>query len=86
MSDFAEASEEFRYRAMAQPPSQDAGAYAIAYAILMLADAQYSISRQPSLLGNADATTHLGAIEHLAIQIKDGAEVIAIALSGLAQE
>jgi len=43
-----------------------------------------TIAHALRLLGNADASSPLGAIEHLAIQVKEGSERIAAALSEIA--
>ena len=48
------------------------GEYAIAYAILKLADACQSVATQLKYLGTGDAATTMGAIEYLATEIKEG--------------
>ncbi|MEY9590597.1 hypothetical protein ABIA06_002888 [Bradyrhizobium yuanmingense] len=53
------------------------GAFAIAYALLELRDAQIHTARALNKLGVGDASTHFGAIENLAMEIKDAARVIA---------
>ena len=45
-----------------------------------IAKALGSIAVQLKYLGNGDAGTPMGAIEHLAVQIKDGATTLADAL------
>jgi hypothetical protein len=46
--------------------------YAIANAILKLADACQSVATQLKYLGTGDAATTMGAIEYLATEIKKG--------------
>lgn len=53
------------------------GAYAIAYALLDLSDSQEATAKALNRLGNADASTHLGAIENLSMQTVHAAETIA---------
>jgi hypothetical protein len=52
------------------------GSFAIALAILRLADAQMVQARAIQRLGNADASTHLGALEALGIQVEKIAQAI----------
>lgn len=53
------------------------GSYAIAYALLDLADAQAAASRALNKLGVGDASTPFGALEALGMQIEKAAEIIA---------
>lgn len=53
------------------------GAFAIACAILRLADAQFENSRAVQRLGNGNASTAFGAIENLAMQVEKVATAIA---------
>jgi hypothetical protein len=50
--------------------------YAIAYAILKLADACRSMATQLKYLGTGDAGTTMGAIEYLATEVRDGMQSI----------
>jgi hypothetical protein len=52
------------------------GSYAIAYAILQLAGAQDRAASALYALGNGNASTHTGAIESLAHEIKGVATAI----------
>jgi hypothetical protein len=53
------------------------GAFAIAFALLELRDSQMQTARALNKLGVADASTPFGAIENLAMEVKDAARVIA---------
>lgn len=59
------------------------GAYAIAYALMVLADAQTDSARAIQKLGLAGASTPFGAVEALGIQIEKAAEIIAAAIPSL---
>jgi hypothetical protein len=59
------------------------GAFAVAFALLELARAQDRTATALKNLGNGDAATPMGAIEALGAVLKDGAEQIADAISGL---
>ncbi|HTU60640.1 MAG TPA: hypothetical protein VMF89_19445 [Polyangiales bacterium] len=50
-----------------------------------LIDAFKSIAYQLKCLGNGDAASHMGAIEYLSVQIKEGSERIASSLSEIAE-
>lgn len=50
-----------------------------------LTDAMERVAYQLQYLGNGNATTQMGAIENLSVQIKDGAEAIATSIHDLAQ-
>ena len=52
------------------------GSFAIAYALLDLADAQAATSRALFKLGLADASTPFGALEALGMQIEKAAEIL----------
>jgi hypothetical protein len=56
----------------------DAG-FAIAYALLEIADAQYAVRDALDRLGNGNASTQMGAIENLAGKVSG----LAIALDGI---
>ncbi len=60
--------------------SRDSG-YAIAYAILKLADAGQSLAYQLKCLGFGNASTDMGAIEGLAMEIKEGLQSIGSAIN-----
>lgn len=53
------------------------GSFAIAYAVLDLADAQVATARALNKLGLGDASTPFGALEALGMQIEKAAEIIA---------
>ncbi|WP_441277700.1 hypothetical protein AB7783_11725 [Tardiphaga sp. 172_B4_N1_3] len=53
------------------------GAFAIAYALIELKNAQMQTARALNKLGVADASTPFGAIEHLAKEVKDAGQAIA---------
>ena len=57
------------------------GAFAIAFALLELADAQQRTAIALKNLGLADAATPFGAIEALMIQMKETGETLASALT-----
>ena len=57
-----------------------AGAVAIAYALMALADAQAASARAIQKLGLGDASTPFGAVEALGMQIEKAAEIIARAM------
>jgi hypothetical protein len=52
------------------------GAFAIAWALIDLADAQEATAKAIQRLGLADAATHCGAIESLGMVVKEVAEAI----------
>lgn len=62
------------------------GAYAIAYAILNLTEAQIHTARAINKLGVADASTHFGAIESLSMEIVKAGTSIAEAVQGAGGE
>lgn len=63
------------------------GAFAIAWAILDLSDSQEAAAKALKKLGNGDASTHIGAIESLGMQIEKVADAISsIDLSLLSPE
>jgi hypothetical protein len=72
MADFDEMKEIFAKKAKAGD-----GAFAIAYAILDLSDSQEATSKALQRLGNGNASTDVGAIEGLSMQIVKAAENIA---------
>lgn len=57
------------------------GAFAVAYALLELADSQAATCRAIQRLGTGDAATSFGAIEALGIQVEKAAKVIADAVT-----
>jgi hypothetical protein len=57
------------------------GLFAIAYALLEIADAQNSMSVHLKNLGNADASTPFGAIEGLAMHIGEKLDAFATTLA-----
>lgn len=63
--------------------------FAIAYALLRIADAQESVAVQLKYLGNGDAATTMGAIEafgmHIGQRIDHLTEVLGNALENLAE-
>jgi hypothetical protein len=62
-------------QSIASSASTESG-YAIAYAILKLADACKSVATQLKYLGTGDAATTMGAIEYLATEVRDGIKSI----------
>ncbi len=52
------------------------GAFAIAYALLDLSDSQEATAKALQRLGLGNASTDVGAIENLAMQIEKAAEVV----------
>jgi hypothetical protein len=56
------------------------GAFAIAYALSNLTDAQIAAARALNKLGVGDASTHLGALENLAMELKQVGESVSGAL------
>jgi hypothetical protein len=56
------------------------GAYAIAYGLIHLAEAQGATADALYRLGNGNASTHYGAIEHLGMQVEKAARIIADSL------
>jgi hypothetical protein len=57
------------------------GAFAIAYALLNLTDAQVGTARALNRLGLADASTPFGAMENLAMELKRAGEAVSGAIS-----
>lgn len=57
----------------------DGGLYAIAIALM-------DVAYQLRCLGNGGAATQMGAIEHLAVQVKEGSERMADAIEALRVE
>jgi len=57
------------------------GAFAIAYALSNLTNAQIATARALNKLGVGDASTHLGALENLAMELKHASEAVSGALS-----
>ena len=57
--------------------------FAIAYALLELAEAQRNTATHLKYLGVGDAGTTMGAIEYLATQIRDGVDRLACAVESL---
>jgi hypothetical protein len=57
------------------------GAFAIAYAISKLTDAQIATARALNKLGVAEASTPYGAMENLAMQLTRAGEAVAGAVS-----
>lgn len=57
------------------------GSYAIAFALLKLADAQERTANQIKDLGLASAASPFGAIEALIMQMKETGETLATAIS-----
>jgi hypothetical protein len=60
------------------------GAFAIAYALMDLSESQEATAKTIQRLGNGSASTHFGAIENLAMQIGEAAQMLATALDGAA--
>lgn len=52
------------------------GAFAIAYALVDLADSQEATAKAIQKLGLADASTHLGALEALGMSVEKAADVL----------
>jgi hypothetical protein len=59
--------------------------FAIAYALLELAEAQRSTATHLKYLGVGDAATTMGAVEYLATQIADGMSRLSAAIESLAE-
>lgn len=59
------------------------GEYAIAYALLKLADAQQSTAYQIRNLGNADAATPMGALEAFGLHIGEKLDALTLAIGDL---
>lgn len=59
----------------------DAG-FAIAYALIDLADSQEATAAAIQRLGNGNASTHFGAIENLAMQMEKAAQSLTYAIDG----
>ena len=57
------------------------GAFAIAYALLNLTDAQIATARALNKLGVSDASTPFGAMENLAMELKRAGESVSGAVS-----
>ena len=66
----------------AKKATTDAG-FAIAWALIDLADAQEATAKAIQRLGNGDAATHLGAIENLAVQVQGVTEALNSIASGV---
>jgi hypothetical protein len=60
------------------------GSFAIAYALLRLADEQKATAYQIRQLGFGDAATSMGGIEHLTLHLSRTGETIAEALRAIA--
>lgn len=56
------------------------GSFAVAYALLRMAEAQNATAAALRQLGTGDAATTMGAIELLAVEVRDGARAIEAAL------
>lgn len=73
-----ELSEAIRAKAAGE------GTFAIAWAIIRLAEAQRATATSLALLGKGDAATPMGALEMLAGEVKAGSAAIANALGEIA--
>jgi hypothetical protein len=62
------------------------GLYAIAFAILELADAHKAVARHLKNLGNGDASTPFGALEGLGMHIGEKLDNLTTAISELSKE
>lgn len=60
------------------------GAFAIAYALIELKNAQMQTARALNKLGVGDASTHFGALENLAMELKGAANAVSEAGSAIA--
>jgi ADP-ribosylglycohydrolase len=81
---YDDVKEDFLDRALSRRAGS-AGAFAIAWALLILADTQQETARAVQNLGNGNASTDKGAIENLAMQIVKASERIGDAISAVAQ-
>lgn len=61
------------------------GAFAVAYALLLLADQQAATVRALHYLGTGNAGTSMGAIEFLGAQVEKAGDAIASALGTAAE-
>ena len=59
------------------------GAYAIACALMDLSDSQVATAKALNRLGLGNASTHMGAIELLASELKSAAQTIAESIDGV---
>jgi hypothetical protein len=73
MSD-AQLKDEVRNRVLKDP------GYAIAWALLEVAEQQNRVATQLKYLGTGNAATEMGAVELLAKELKDGLANLAMAL------
>lgn len=62
------------------------GAFAVAFAIMRLADQQRRVANEINSLGLGNAATPHGALEYLAMQVSQAGDRIAEAISGLTPE
>jgi hypothetical protein len=72
-------------REIIEDKAENDGLFAIAAAILDLADAQGATARALRDLGNADAGTPMGAIEAFGVVVSEGLEGLALAIGDLAE-
>jgi hypothetical protein len=79
-----ETSEEIE-KSILDEAETDSG-FAIAYAVIKLADAVNSVAYQLKNLGVGNAATEMGAIEYLATQIAESGSKIADAVREAANE
>lgn len=82
-------TKEVRIDAAIADRATEGPGYAIAFAILRLADAQHRCADELRRLGNADANTPFGAIEALGMQVGKVGEAIdgvASAINAIAAE
>lgn len=61
------------------------GSFAIAYALLRLADEQKQTAHQLAKLGFNDAASPMGAVEHLTLHVSRSLDAIAEALNAIAK-
>ena len=73
--------EEFQLKAKKGDSS-----FAIAYALLKLAESNSRIASGIFALGNGNAATHFGAIENLAMKLEQAATVLASAIESVADK
>lgn len=57
----------------------------IARALFYIGRGVADLAYQVKYLGNGSAASQMGAIEHLAAQVKEGAEGVAMALNGMGE-
>jgi len=77
---------EHQIRNVMQDHAAKDARWAIAYALMRLADAQESVATQLKYLGNGDAATQMGAMEALGLQLGEKLQAVADALEMMGSE